>query len=371
VRHQARRCAALALGAALAAGPVPALAQTPAPAPPSVSRTLVIGTKPAPPFAFRGPNGQWEGISIALWQRIARQLGWKYRLEQTDLQGLLDGVAQGRYDAGVAALTITADREKRLDFSQPFYTTGLGIAVPASRGGGFWWLLRSLVSLGFIQVVLALAGLLLGVGLLIWTFERRRNEQFKGGMLRGLGSGFWWSAVTMTTVGYGDKAPTTLAGRLLAIAWMFASVIVISSFTAGITTALTASRLQGSVHQVGDLHSVEVGAVADSSTIGYLDHAQIAATEYPTAEAGLRALRAHRIDAFVYDRPILAWLVKQNFEGAIRVLPLVFDKQTYGIALPTNSPLRESIDRALLQAVQSDWWQQVLFHYLGDSATAG
>ncbi len=360
--------AELAAPAGAASNPQPPAAAAGAPSP--LDRVLVVGTKVAQPFAMLGPDGKWEGLSIDLWDRVAKQLGWKFRLEQTDLSGLLAGVAQGRFDAGVAALTITAAREKSLDFSQPFFSSGLGIAVPADRGGGVWMLLRSILSLGFIQVVLTLAGLLFGVGFVIWLFERRRNPQFDGGVLRGLGSGFWWSAVTMTTVGYGDKAPATLPGRLLAIAWMFTSVIVISSFTAGITTALTTSRLQGSVHRVSDLHSVQVGAVQGSTSVAYLEHEEIPATAYPTAQDGLKALQAHKIDAFVYDKPILAWLVQRDYGSSIELLPLVFDPQTYGIALPTGSKLREQLDQALLQAIQSNWWQQELFRYFGSSASA-
>ena len=46
---------------------------------------------------------------------------------------LIEGVAAGKFDVAVAALTVTAAREEILDFSAPFYTTGLGIAV-ASGG---------------------------------------------------------------------------------------------------------------------------------------------------------------------------------------------------------------------------------------------
>ena len=45
---------------------------------------------------------------------------------------------------------------------------------------------------------------LFGVGTLIWILERRKNpEHFSPIPVKGLGSAFWWSAVTMTTVGYG------------------------------------------------------------------------------------------------------------------------------------------------------------------------
>src|SRR5262249_23700048 len=106
--------------------------------PPFISRELVIGTKVAPPFAMKAPDGSWHGISIDLWQRIAREAHLRFRLQETTLEGLTDGVANGALDAAVAALTVTLPRLRVVDFSVPFYSTGLGIAV-AENASIAWW----------------------------------------------------------------------------------------------------------------------------------------------------------------------------------------------------------------------------------------
>jgi voltage-gated potassium channel len=49
-------------------------------------------------------------------------------------------------------------------------------------------------------------------GLLIWVFELPHNEQFSTFM-----DGLWWSIVTFSTTGYGDKVPVTFAGRMIAV----------------------------------------------------------------------------------------------------------------------------------------------------------
>jgi polar amino acid transport system substrate-binding protein len=334
-------------------------------APPATARELVIGTKQAPPFAIKGADGAWTGISIDLWQRIADKLGVRYRLvEEPTVEALIDGTASGKYDAAVAALTITGPRAEILDFSQPFYRTGLGIAVPFSDGSRWTVILRSMLSIGFLQAVGALIGLALLVGFLIWVFERRRNEHFGGA--RGIGASIWWSAEAMTQASTGVHTPITLAGRSLAILWMAASIIAIAVFTAGVTSALTTSALQGLISSPNDLASVRVGAISDSSTVDYLNTQRLKYTGFPSAEDGLKALKAGEIDAFVYDKPLLAWIVLQRYSSSIQMLDLVFDPQNYGIGLPLGSPLRKNIDVALLDNVHSDWWKQTLFSYLGE-----
>ncbi len=332
----------------------------------SSQRELVIGTKEAPPFAMKAADGTWQGISIDLWRRVADQMHLRYRFaEEPDVQGLIDGVTAGKFDVAVAALTVTAGREQILDFTQPFYATGLGIAVPA--GGEASWLpiIRTMTSFGFAQAILALIGLALAVGFLVWLFERRHNEDFGGGVAKGLSSGVWWSTVAMTQRSTGNFGPRTLLGRIVAIVWMIASIVTIAVFTASITSVLTIKHLQGTVHGVSDLSAVRVGALAGTSTEDTLSHMRITYRKFATLQDGLKALRAHRVEAFVYDKPLLAWAIQQGFSSSIELVDATFAPQEYAFAMPSNSPLRKTLDVAILDAIHSSWWEQTIFRYLG------
>lgn len=86
---------------------------------------------------------------------------------------------------------------------------------------------------------------------------------------------------------------------------------------------------------------------------------------FADAEEGLSALKKGRIDALVYDRPLLLWLVRERYSGSLQVLDTTFDPQDYAIALPQGSKLRLPIDLALLDTVQSEWWRETVFSYLG------
>ncbi len=328
------------------------------------AKRLHIGTKEAPPFSFKGEDGSWQGISIDLWRQIASDLNLDYDFEERDLPELLDGLRDGSLDAVVAALTMTAEREREFDFSHAFYTSGLGVAV--LRGESRWrTALLQLFSWQFFQAAAALAIVLLIAGLAVWLFERRRNPQhFGGGAIRGIGSGFWWSAVTMTTVGYGDKAPITVGGRLVALLWMFASIITISGFTAAIASTLTVSQLQSAIRRPEDLASARVATVPGSTSFGYLRQHHIRSHGYPDVDAALRAVASGAADATVYDEPILRYQIARESRDALRVLPFTLERQEYAIALPTGSPLAEPINQTLLAIVQSDRWPKILDTYL-------
>jgi voltage-gated potassium channel len=65
------------------------------------------------------------------------------------------------------------------------------------------------------------------------------DEQFPS-----VGSGLWWAVQTVTTVGYGDNVPMTVAGRLLAVLVMLLGISFLTVITAAITsTFVSRSRL--------------------------------------------------------------------------------------------------------------------------------
>jgi len=86
---------------------------------------------------------------------------------------------------------------------------------------------------------------------------------------------------------------------------------------------------------------------------------------FATLQDGLNALRAHEIDALVYDKPLLAWTIQQGFSSSINLVDATFALQEYAFAIPNDSPLRKNLDVAILGAIHSDWWEQTTFRHLG------
>ena len=326
---------------------------------------LTVAVKASPPFSFQSGD-RWDGISVELWEKVAERAGLEYRLRPyASVNDMLQAVERGQADVAIGAVSVTADRERRLDFSQPMFRGGLGIAT-RTRESGWLITLQSLFSWKFLSAVLALGLLLLIVGILIWLFERRKNpDHFGGSVSEGIGSGFWWSAVTMTTVGYGDKAPVSLAGRTLGLVWMFASIITISGFTAAIASSVTVNQLGARINGAGDLPRVQVATVANTSGSQWLGGQGIRYQDYDNLEKAMRALALGEVDALVSDAPIMRYMINERQDSGLLVLPNPVREESYAFALANGSTLREPINQAMLSILPTEEWRMVLNRYLG------
>jgi len=341
---------------------VNALAQVDSAAPGKV----LVGVVDAPPFTMRAKDGNWEGLSIELWQAIAKKLGIEFDLREYTPEQLMDAVNRGEVDV-IPALAATEQHEIIMDLSLPFLRSGSAIAVAAEATEHSWLHFAGrLISLNLLPVIGLLILMSLTAGAIVWLFERRQNpEMFGGGAPRGIGHGIWWAIVTLTTVGYGDTAPKTLGGRMVAIIWMLASVILIASFTAAVTTSFTVGELKGKVRGLSDLPDVRVGSLSESQALNFLAKRGIAVLPFENAEDGLRAIVDKKIDAFVFNEAVLRHLVRTQFPDRVQVLATTFDHYYVSMAVPSGSPLREPLNRALLEITAKDDWLRMVKFYLG------
>lgn len=95
---------------------------------PQEENQLVMATNAAfPPYEYKeGDN--FKGIDVEIAQAIATKLGMKLVIEDVDFGAVLTGVAEGRYDMGMAGITVTEDRKKTMDFSET-YATGIQVII--------------------------------------------------------------------------------------------------------------------------------------------------------------------------------------------------------------------------------------------------
>jgi ABC-type amino acid transport substrate-binding protein len=125
--------------------------------------------------------------------------------------------------------------------------------------------------------------------------------------------------------------------------------------------------LQGIVSDPQDLRHVKVGTVPGSVGQDYLDHQRMKYGLYTPGPVDLlKAVADHRIDAAVFNGPIMSYYARTAFSNKIVVLRFSLRQDFMAIPMRPGSPLRKPINRALLKVLDTKKWQTILSNYLGN-----
>ncbi|MGA8855461.1 MAG: transporter substrate-binding domain-containing protein [Christiangramia sp.] len=327
-----------------------------------INKKLIIGITETPPFVKKSPHG-YSGLSITSWKMVNEQFQTEYEFkEYEDLGALLNAIEKGEVDLSVNPITVTDNRMKRMDFSQPYFISHTSVAK--KKESTILKHLENLFSWNFFSVIGLLLLVIFIFGFLVWLFERKRNHEEFGGTYKGIMQGFWWSAVTMTTVGYGDKSPRTTGGRIIGLIWMFMAVIIISSFTAGIASSLTVKSINEEISTIQDLERFDVTTVTSSSSQELLDLYNIENNLVSNGAEGLEAIQNEESTLFVYDEPILKYEIqRRDLSNDLEVLGQSLKKDYYSYAFPKDSKLLKIINPVLMRTLKSMEWAAVIKDY--------
>ena len=90
---------------------------------------LVMATSPDfPPFESL-EGSEVVGIEVEILEKFAEEIGVELEIKQMDFDSVLPGVQSGKYDVGVSGITITEDRKKNADFTEPYFMASQAIVV--------------------------------------------------------------------------------------------------------------------------------------------------------------------------------------------------------------------------------------------------
>ncbi len=331
------------------------------------SAKLKVGIFDFPPLAMKDADGQWSGLAVELWEQVSTQARVAYEYEEVPLDKIIGILSRGEIDLAVGLLEVSAERERAVDFTQPYLENTAAAALPKStRHPGLKELWAELTQHDLLQVLFFMLGALLLFSLVLWLIERRLHHgHFGGKPIHGFGSAVWFSAVTMTTVGYGDKTPQTLFGRILAFLWMFFGILLVSAFTGTVASSLTISRLNQSIDRVGDLAHFRNGVMNGTLTQNVMDEAGIAARPFSTLEAGLTALDHKEITAMVGDEVGLRYLVGRDYPDTMVVDKFPASRVAFAMAARPNLPNFQDINVALIDVISTPAWDRAVDRWIG------
>jgi ABC-type amino acid transport substrate-binding protein len=316
------------------------------------AQPIRIAVKEFPPFVFK----DLKGFSIDMAQIICDHHGLKPEFVYYDtVPQVLNAVETGACDINFSGTTITAKREKRVDFSHPFFDAGLIVAVKADPENRLFTLgLKILKVIGYSLIVF-LVGLTI-VAHAIWFLEKsdRDPRSFPTDYKKGILDAYWWAIVTMTTIGYGDKCPKKVIGRIIASVWMIIGIVWFAAFTATLTSSLTLSRIgHDEIKGLGDLNNKRVAVIKDTTSEQYMRFHDVTVMLVESFDDLIASLKAEAVEAVVYDAPALMYVAKNDPD--IMVVGDLFDEQKYGIAFPQGGAgsYRELFNIAILEMQKS------------------
>ncbi len=333
-------------------GGLPALA----PRADAAQRTVTVATRELTPFVMT-QGGTKTGFTIDLLDEVAKHTGWTYTYEtQNNVQELLKAVAEGRAEVGASAVSITADRTKKFDFSQPILNAGLQIIAPIGNTEKASPGLRDFLKLLFSKTMVVWLSAALVLTLLpahiIWLLERGDpGSMVATSYFPGIFQAFGWGLGMLAAAPF--DAPQRWPIRVVTILWTFVSVIFAAYYTAILTTNLTVERISSQIASPSDLVGKSVCTVANTTSAPALSKLGVQFTPASNIDECFSGLEKGAFEAVVYDAPVLQYYVAHRGAGIADLAGPVFKDEDYGVVFPIGSALRREFDDALL-AVQED-----------------
>lgn len=320
--------------------------------------TINIAIKEFPPFVFK----ELKGFCIDMAKVICKKNNLKPKfIRYESVPEVLAAVESEECHMAFSGITITADREKRVDFSQPFFDSGLSIAVRTESASGLTGLyIIVLKVIGYSAILFFIA--LTVIAHIIWFIEKNDNDPkgFPTNYSKGISDAYWWSVVTMTTVGYGDKCPKKVSGRIIASIWMIIGIIWFAGFTATLSSALTVEKIEhGKIKSLSDLNNKHVSVIRGTTSEDFLRLYDVKMLLADNLDDLIGNLKNQNSDAVVYDAPALMYISKND--PSIKVVGEMFDKQRYGVVFPQNgdSYYKEIFNIAIIDMQKTGEYQKI------------
>ena len=338
---------------------------------PVLGQKLRVGVAGSPPFVIE-ESDKFKGISIEIWKEIANKQKLNYELIQKPrVQNGLEAVANGKLDVLIGPISITSQRLKtmKIEFTQPIFFVQIAMVLP-SKPPSLWSRIKPFFEMAAFSSLFGFFLLLFIVGNFIWLAERNQNsQQFPRKYLSGVGNGIWLALVTLTTVGYGDRAPVTRAGRLILGIWMLISLLTLSTITAGLASAFTVSLSELAASEKftspADLKGAKIAVVSGTTSVGWGEYYQGQLVEVETLKQAIELVASGQTEGAIFDRPALKYYLSQYPQLRLRLASFSLGTETYGFVVSENNDfLERNINLGLLEMYEKKRIQEIAEKWL-------
>lgn len=334
---------------------------------------LTVGLAECPPFVML-EGAQPYGLGVYLWEKVGTELGLDWKYTEFTLGELLHAIRSadgaGLPDVSISCTSVTAEREKYIDFSHSFHETYTAIAV---RQTTLWEAIKGFFAHPRVfKALFVVLGLAVVIGLVFFLLEHRSNKKLfshptvLGRILEPLIIGLMF--VSNGPIRY--YRFKTLTARSLATILTLSSTFLIAAVTAILASSFTLDAMQTGVRSIEDLRNMQVGSLEASTSSALLDFHGIVHEVRPDLQSLVNDLDEGKLEAIVSDAAFLKFEInygkRRGKFKALTVLPYKLEAQNYAFVLAENSALREPINRTLLSIRIREDWHDKIKHFLGD-----
>ncbi|GJZ21603.1 extracellular ligand-binding receptor [Tanacetum coccineum] len=246
---------------------------------------------------------------------------------------LIDRVHDGVFDAAIGDITITSNRSKYVDFTLPF--TDVGHATLSRNADTNIWIFMKPLS-SDLWVVSACFFILLGF--VIWILEHRVNEEFQGSAAQQIGTTFWFAFSTLVYA-HREKLQSNLS-RFVVIVWLFVVLVLVSSYTATLSSLLTVEQIQLASKR-GSI-GYNSGSIFQGTLVRNLNFQDTRLKPYNSAEEYADALsrgsKRGGVDAIVDEIPYIKEFLADYPSGYSMTVSKI-TSNGFGFAFPKGSSL--------------------------------
>jgi polar amino acid transport system substrate-binding protein len=318
-----------------------------------------------PPFVTKFGDS-YTGFEIELWGKVAKELDISFSYELTDFKELIPRLASQKADIALGGITMTEDRERTIDFTHSIFNSGLHILVSNKVRTSLSKAIRSLFSREVRNILLLLIVFVLISAHVIWFVEQAGTGSLAEPYWPGIFNAMWWALVTVSTIGYGDYTPVTVAGRLFGMFFILSGLAIFGLYIGQISSSLTLKRLRSTISTPEDLAGKKVATVEHTVAVSTLQKLGAQVVAVPTIDDAYHILEHEMVDAVVFDAPILLNYAYGLGKGKVTIVGGLFDQQNYGFALPRGSELRKSINQAILKLHDNGEYQVLYEKWFGN-----
>lgn len=334
---------------------------------PQREQPVRVGLYLSPPFVIQ-EQGQFTGMAVELWEAVAeaQSIQTEYRLFPT-VSALIDAAANGDIDVAVTNLTITEGRAQRIDFTYPWFDSGLRIMVNEHQRTGFLEVVAGLRDSGFLRAYAWLAFVIAAATILLTFFDRRFDPNFPRRWRDGVADSFFSIMSVVAGKASGRRNVFGWVGRLWQGVWLVCGIAVLAFVTSSVTSVMTTLSLTNQINSLADLPGKAVGVLTGSVSEEFAHKSELDLHSFPNIDEAVAALLDGSVAAIIGDAPVLEYYSHTHPERRVGVIGGIFEPDKYGFGLPRNSPSTRRLTVELIGAHERDLVEALHAKYFGES----